>query len=498
MTRKIIAGAALLSFCLGLSGISRAVGLDFGGAAYILDNSNVPPPTAAKAAHVKAPAVKAVKKWTVMVFLNGKNNLEIAGLYNVNQMEKVGSTNDINIVAELGRMNGQTAGDTHLDGDWTGSKRFFIKKDTDENKITSPIVQQDPKADMGDYKRAVDFVNWAKKNYPAQKYMLILWDHGSGWLDPQQTTKKKTNSKGISFDDETDNYIRTKQIGQILKDAGKVDVLAYDACLMQMAEVAFEVKDKTDVIVGSEEVVPGLGYPYSIFLGYLAKNPGIDAETLGATTVEAFKMFYDAVNTNFASAGKPPMGAQLSAIRSAKLADFGVKVAEFAVLAKDANDVDALKAARAGVMRYDMVGKDSDPQKTISFYGDLYNYAGLLAANLKGTEGPTKAAVLKQKAAELQAFIDNQLIIDSKASGKDRLGRDLADSHGISIYLPPAEVRIPQEKLEGIFEGKYADFEFDKAAKWHDFVTYLYGVPGNPAVAKEVNIKASDVSPANR
>ena len=495
--RKIIAGAALLSLCLGMAGISSAIGLDFGDSAYVLDNSNVPPPTKAKAAAIKAPAVKAVKKWTVMVFLNGKNNLEPAGIYNVNQMEKVGSTNDVNIVAELGRMDGLPGGPHALEGVWTGSQRLYIKKDADPDKMTSPVVQKTDKVDMGDYKRVVDFVNWTKKNYPAQKYMLILWDHGSGWLDPQQQTKK-TNSKGISFDDETNNYIRTKQIGQILKDAGKVDVLAFDACLMQMGEVAFEVKDKTDIIVGSEEVVPGLGYPYSIFLGYLAQNPNIDAETLGATTVEAFKMFYDAVNASMASAGKPPMGAQLSAIRSSKLADFGIKAAEFAALAKDANDVAALNAARAGVMRYDMIGKESDPKKTISFYGDLYNYAGLVAANLKGAEGPTKAALLKQKAAELQDFIDKQLVIDSKASGKDRLGRDLADSHGISIYLPPAEVRIPQDKLEGIFEGKYTDFEFDKATKWHDFVTFLYGVPGNSAVAKEVNLTPTSVSPANR
>ena len=462
--RKIIAASALLSFCLGLSGISRAVSLDFGGSSYILDNFNVPPPADPADVSVNAHSVKAAKKWTVMVFINGKNNLEIAGLYNVNQMEKVGSTQDINIVVELGRMNGQESGDTDLDGDWTGSRRLFIKKDADEEKITSPVVQKTDKIDMGDYKRAADFVTWAKKNYPAQKYMLILNDHGTGWLDPRLTANAA--DKGISFDDETNNYIRTAQIGQILKDSGKVDILAFDACLMQMSEVAFEVKDKTDVIVGSEEIIPGFGYPYSLFLGVLAKNPDTDAETLGAATVEAFKMFYDAI-------GK---GAQLSAIRSSRLGDFGTKVSEFAALAKEVNDVDALKAARAGVMRYDIAGKETDPQKTITFYGDLHNYAGLVSVNLKGAEGPAASAALKLKAAELQNFIDTQLIIDNKASGKDRLGRDLTDSHGISIYLPPAEARVPQEKLEAIFEGRYVDFEFDKAAKWHDFVTYLYGV----------------------
>src|SRR3989339_1466776 len=123
--------------------------------------------------------------------------------------------------------------------------------------------------DMGDYKRVVDFVAWAKTNYPAKRYMLIIWNHGSGWMDP------KGSPKGISFDDETGNYIRTPQIGLILKEAGKVDILAFDACLMQMAEVAYEVKDNAQVIVGSEETVPGLGYPYGLFLGAMAKRPNL-------------------------------------------------------------------------------------------------------------------------------------------------------------------------------------------------------------------------------
>ena len=141
---------------------------------------------------VSAPALEAAakdakaapKEWTVMVFINGKNDLELAGLYNVNQMEKIGSTKDMNIVVEQGRMKGQAGGDTDLDGDWTGSRRMLIKKDKNEEKITSPVLQEDKVVDMGDYKRALDFVKWSKEKYPAKRYMLIVWNHGSGWMDP--------------------------------------------------------------------------------------------------------------------------------------------------------------------------------------------------------------------------------------------------------------------------------------------------------------------------
>lgn len=465
MGNKNIGTLLLLASAMAMP--AQAVNLDFAGSSY--KTGKAPVPVSAPAAKPAVLPVKAApKEWTVMVFINGKNNLEMAGLYNVNQMEKIGSDKNVNIVVELGRMNGQASGDTDIDGNWTGSRRLYVTKDKDENKVTSPIVQSAAVVDMGDYKRATDFVKWAKANYPAKKYMLVLWDHGSGWMDPQQTTKPTTTAatanKGISFDDETNNYIRTRQIGDIVRDAGGVDILAYDACLMQMGEVAYEVKDNVKVIVGSEETVPGLGYPYNMFLGALAKKPTVGAEELGAITVEAYRTFYDATKK----------AGQLSAIRTSKLGDFGYKLAVFAARAMELNDVEALKAARAGVIRYDMIGASSDPKMTISFYGDVYQYVGLVAAGVKGTD--EKALAVKAAAADLQNYIAKELVIYNKAVGKNRVGRDLSESNGISVYLPPAETRISQLKLEGIFEGKYGDFSFDKIVGWHQFVTYLYNV----------------------
>ena len=48
-----------------------------------------------------APTTKA--DWTVMVFLNAKNNLEPFSFGNCEQMAKVGSTDQVNVVVEFGR-----------------------------------------------------------------------------------------------------------------------------------------------------------------------------------------------------------------------------------------------------------------------------------------------------------------------------------------------------------------------------------------------------------
>ncbi|MCM2267035.1 MAG: clostripain-related cysteine peptidase [Elusimicrobiales bacterium] len=453
----------LMLLAPAVTGAAETLNIDFAGASYSAGALAAPAPALDLAA---APAVKAApaakKKWTVMVFVNGKNDLERAGLLNLNMMELVGSNKDLNILAEFGRMNGQER-DTDVDGNWTGVRRIYVKKDNDMEKITSQVVTNTAQADMGDYKRAVDFVLWSKKNYPAEKYMLILWDHGTGWMDPRQ--EKADTGKGISFDDETGNYIRTREIGLIAKEAGGVDVMAFDACLMQMAEVLSELKGNARVMVGSEETIPGVGYPYHVFLSAMAREPGMSAEKLGGILVEAYKMFYEQ---------DVKRGAQLSAVRVAKAAELETRVKELAAAIRAVNDTAALKAARNGVIRFDAVGEASDPKKQISFYGDLFNYLELVEKNMTATGAAADLA--KARSAALRQFIKNDLVIHNNYFDKERTGRSFADSHGISIYLPPVIDRIEQAKLEGIFEGRYQDFAFAKATGWHDFVTYLYGV----------------------
>jgi hypothetical protein len=457
---------ALLTQAGSSSVIAAPVSLEFEDSVYSIDTSVVPALEAPAATAVRAalkPAKK--KKWTVMVFINGKNDLETAGLLNVNMMEMVGSDKNMNVVVEIGRMRGQ-AGDTDADGDWTGSRRLYVTKDDDQQKISSPVVMTTPQVDMGDYQRAVDFVKWAKRLYPAERYMLVLWDHGTGWMDPrkEEPAAAEGDNKGISFDDETGNYIRTPQIGTILRESGGADILAFDACLMQMAEVASEVKGHARVMVGSEETTPGVGIPYHALLAVMAANPGMKSEELGAVLAELFVRFYKEM-------GK---GVQNSAIRVDKMAAFERLMKDFAALARGVDDPAAFRAARSGVMRYEVLGQQSDPAKRISFYGDVYNYAELLASSM--TASGAAADALKAKSEELRRFIKDELVIHNNYTGADHTGRDFKDSHGISVYLPPAETRVEQEKLEGIFEAGYADFAFAKATGWHGFVTHLYGI----------------------
>ncbi|MDA8130750.1 MAG: clostripain-related cysteine peptidase [Elusimicrobia bacterium] len=365
-----------------------------------------------------------VKEWTVMVYMNGKNDLEVAGLYNVNKMELVGSGDSLNILTETGRMNGQQ-NDVHFDGDWTGSRRFYVTKDTDENRIKSKAVQTFDKVDMGDWRHLVDFAKWGMKNYPARHYALIVWNHGSGWV----TTKAV--SKGISYDFETKNHISTPELGAAMREIGKVDILAYDACLMQMAELVYEVKDHADYIVGSEETIPGLGFPYDAFLPAFASGSRSAGE-LAAGMVTAYDSFYGAK-------GKK---VTLSAIDISALPGF---------MSAFGSWTDALLAS------------DKKPQIKAKFYGaasyadkdnkDLSDFARLAAE---------ADPALADSGRAMTDALDAMVI--GNTAYKEGYGRDEA-SHGLAIYLP-----------EQGYNEKYDQLAWARDTKWDDLLKEMKGV----------------------
>ncbi len=85
----------------------------------------------------KAPPAKdGVAEWTVMVYMNAKNDLDRYALSNINLMEQVGSTDRVKIAVALGRL----AIHDLSEGGWTGQRRYIIQKDSDPGHVTSPVL----------------------------------------------------------------------------------------------------------------------------------------------------------------------------------------------------------------------------------------------------------------------------------------------------------------------------------------------------------------------
>jgi hypothetical protein len=202
------------------------------------------------------PTAGQEKEWNFLVFLNGVNNLDRFGKMNINQMEEIGSTDKMNILVQWGSYSN------------SNTSRLLIQKDSDKTKVTSPIVQNLGNVDMGDYKELVRFVDWAHQNYPAKKYFIAVWNHGSGWNFVDSTTIRPSD---ISYDDRTGNHMTTEQLGLAMKESAKiighkVDIYASDACLMGMVEVGSEMAESVQYFLGSQNYEPGEGWPYANFL----------------------------------------------------------------------------------------------------------------------------------------------------------------------------------------------------------------------------------------
>ncbi len=346
-----------------------------------------------------------MKEWTVMVYINGKNNLSEFGKKDLNEMEMVGSTSKMNIVVELGRELSDI------------TERYYVTKDKIPNRLSSEIIEYVYRTDIGDWKHLVDFASWSKKKYPAKRYMLVIWNHGDGWA----------TSKGISYDDQTDNHISTPELGLAMKRIGKVDILAMDACLMQMAEVAFEVKDYADIIVASQETEPGNGYPYDKILKKMSRMTKKSTEEIAKNIVTEYGKFY-------ASNKK----TTLSALKTSKLNDLSSLLNDWAGAAMQLEDKKPLIDAIKTTEKY-----------AIDEYKDLGHFLTLVGEK-------TQDSALIEKGEKINKFISEELIIANSSSR--------ANSNGLAIYIT----------TKGTHE-KYADLAWS-VNQWDEFLNSIKGL----------------------
>jgi hypothetical protein len=239
-------------------------------------------------------------EWTVMVYLDGDNNLETYGIQDLNEMEMVGSTTDVNIVVQIDRIpysvlaeNHQEYTDDTSNGNWTTTRRYYITKDLNPDKISSPLIGDLGELNMGDPTTLIDFTDWAITNYPAKKYLLVIWNHGGGFRAPGSNL-----TKDIAWDDTNGgDKITMSELEDALSAitaqlGGKVDILGMDACFMAMTEVAYQIKDYADLLVSSEESEPNEGWPYDTILSQLVSNPFMSSEELATDIVDKYIYSY--------------------------------------------------------------------------------------------------------------------------------------------------------------------------------------------------------------
>ena len=407
----------------------------------------------------KKPSAKAANKaWTFMVYMAGDNNLDPEGVTDLKEMKKVGSTGRVNIVAQFDRADGHAA------------KRYFIRKG---GKVDADAVQDLGRTNMGDPKRLMDFIKWAVKAYPADRYALVLWNHGRGWDDTDMfaderhrtlrrlaagpirralfrtpvrrlmaSARRDPRARAILIDDDAKDFLDNLEMKKLLAGTKKLlkrnlDLFGMDACLMSMAEVGYQVCESVDYTVGSQETEPGAGWPYTVILAELTRQPDMTPRALSCLIVERYIQSYK-------GSGESVTQAACDLAKAGDLADAvtGLTGALKIGLNDPATQARIL-AARMKTQSY-----------TIKHNIDLIDFCALLAKAAPGTP-------VAQRCHEvIQAVHPHYVIAQGYA------GPNVGNSHGAAIYFPMEEV-----------SPLYPGLDFCKKTGWDGFLAeYLTAV----------------------
>lgn len=375
------------------------------------------------------------RDWTVLYYLNGNHDLQPDLVRNLIDLEKVGSTDQVTIVAQLSRSPQKKP--AKLDGDWTGMRRYEVEKGSARTKILSPPVHaQEESPNHGESQTLADFLRWGMKNYPARHTMLVIGDHGKGF-------------EGTGFDYHHKDMLDLKEFKKAL-GSFQPDVLVMDACEMGAVEVAYQLRDSAQYLVASEEIIGTMGLPHKDFLGHLVSHPKL---TPGRLAVDLVGLSADD-SANRLDKGKPQSAEQLSAVRLDRMEALADSMKELGrSLAISDLPRARLKEMIEETQHFNL---DSNAQPD-SDYRDIAHFCQLLSE----VGGPVAKAASQVEKALKAAVVSNHC-----------LGEDLSDANGLSVYLPAgrvkagSRVKAPDGKPMAGHQVRYQDLEFDRATGW--------------------------------
>ncbi len=403
--------------------------------------------------------------WLILFYLDADDPVLEEDIYfDLNEIEMAGSTNRVQMVAQIDRYNGEFSGD----GDWTSTRRYLLTQDDDLNSINSEMIEDLGEVDMGDSQVLVDFATWAINAYPTDKVVLIMSDHGAGypggWTDVSPARSDGNWIYLVELEDALSQIIQNTGIEQF-------ELIGMDACLMSMLEVYNGLAPYAHYAVASQETEPALGWAYEYFLSQLISRPEMNGEELSTLIVDGYINkdqrvlndearqtmmanygYYDSITADeLVEAWN--VDVTLSGVDLTALPQLNAALDGFVGSLKNvdqANVAEARSYAQAYVNVFD--------EKYPSPYIDLGNFAEMVATSLENE-------VVNQANEQLQAAIANSIVAEKH--GNQRPG-----SSGISIYFPVSD--LYWNEGYGVEYYIYLSRNLARYSMWDDFLAFHY------------------------
>lgn len=208
---------------------------------------------------------------TVFVYMNGSDLESVDGsaTEDLEEMLAAKTGNRVQVLIE-------TVGTK----DW--SKRLGIASDhTQRYRLDGgKLVLEDDSLGQEDSTQAStlsDFIRWGSKNYPADRNLLIFWDHGAGPVYGFGYDENQAHEETMTMD----------QMRQALQNGGiYFDVIGMDCCIMSSMELCLGLQDYCDYLILSEDFETGIGWSYTGWLKALEDNTSLETPALGRLIVD--------------------------------------------------------------------------------------------------------------------------------------------------------------------------------------------------------------------
>lgn len=411
----------------------------------------------------KAPKEK--KRWTVMIYLAGDNNLTEESVYALTQMKEVEGLDEagICVLAQFdpkgSRLPSHRYKISHISQNsmsddlqpWLKSSKKFYHDDYKEfvefeaklaERSRRPNKRAELETNTGSPATLFDFVTWALDEHPADSYMLVLSGHGGG------------TEKGYLMRDDNPADALTMWEMQVALEAIRkaqgpeftIDILGMDSCLMAMAEVSHQLKGLARLMVGSEGYSPVAGWPFRPVLTKMRDLLGeINDEEYERRRDRERRAIAEAIVEEYVNYYVDYSVGGLSVDQASVDLDY---VVDLTTAIDNLAEVLCGELARKDPQfRYSLVLAHWEAQ---SYNGeqfvDLYDFCELLKKHSESND--------VKKVCDRLLETKNVFVTRSCYSGPT-----YQYSHGVSIYFPWAEI-----------DPDYADVLFSKESKWRDFL----------------------------
>lgn len=348
-----------------------------------------------------AKPVGSEAEWTVLFYTAADNNLEGILVRLMNEVEAIGSTDEVNFVAAVDRHPGYYSGSE----DWSDTRYYRLEQDSNLFLLASPVLVALGEPNTGKAETLQEFIEWGISEFPARHYALIISDHGGGW-------------QGASADETSDDQMISpagmqRAIGDALNNVGteRLDLIVFNACLMAQLEVWSLLAPYADYGVASEEVTYGMDGLPSVMRN-LVDDPTMGPEEVGRQLVEAFGDFN----------GQIERGATLtmSAVQLSELPRLQNAVDELArALAEHLDDAQTILAVAQGAAHAPSFA-DTDRD----FFG-MIDLRSLLLIVQKMAKSPEVVHSAQQAQQALEDAVLERFA-----------GQDVPSVGGLSVFFP--------------------------------------------------------------